>query len=471
MTETDSKTMSIMPWLVAMAFFMQMLDSTILNTAIPSLAEALHESPLRMQAVVISYTLTVALLIPLSGWLADTFGTRRVFCAAVGVFTLGSLLCAMSTSLETMIAARVVQGIGGANMAPVGRLAILRAYPRSEFVRAMSFITMPGLIGPLVGPTVGGLLVEYASWHWIFLINIPVGVVGSLLSLRYLPNFYGLSVRRFDFAGFLLFGVSMILISFAAAGLGELHLSFEFATLAAVGGIFLLFAYVFHATHSDHPLLNLNVFRNKSFSVGMLGNAFSRTGSSAMPFVVPLMLQIGFGLSPAVAGLYMIPMTLASFVAKAVATPLLARFGYRRVLTINTILLGALIASLGVASPGMPVWLLLPQLIVFGGINSTQFTAMNTLTLVDLDEKEASDGNCMLSITMQVAASFGVTFGAGLLDVFSGGMELGANAATIRAFNLAFIGMGLGTVTAAVIFLFTPREAGKGAKVNAAGPH
>jgi len=220
----DPRSARLLPWLVAIAFFMQTLDSTILNTALPAMALDLAEDPLRMQGVVIAYMLTVALLIPASGWIADRFGSRQIFVAAILLFSLGSLLCALSPRLDLLIAARVVQGLGGALMLPVGRLVVLRAYPRSEFVRIMAFIALPGLVGPLLGPTLGGWLVEYASWHWIFLINLPVGVLGCLAALRFMPDFKAALRPRFDTPGFLLFGAAMVLITIALEGLGELHM-------------------------------------------------------------------------------------------------------------------------------------------------------------------------------------------------------------------------------------------------------
>ncbi len=471
--QLDAKSIAIMPWLVATAFFMQMLDSTILNTAIPSLARAFNESPLKMQAVIVSYVLTVALLIPISGWLADRFGTRRVFFGAMLLFTVGSLCCALSNSLEKLVISRIVQGIGGANMAPVGRLAVLRAYPRAQLVRVMSLITMPGLIGPLLGPTVGGLLVEYASWHWIFLINIPVGLAGCLLSLRYLPDFKR-EVRRFDIAGFLLFGFSMIAVSIATVGAQELGLDILLSLGILLGGFALLYFYIRHAGRSDHPLLNIKIFKNIPFRVGLAGNLFSRLGAGAMPFLTPLLLQAGFGFSPAMAGIYMIPMTMASLVSKMVATPLITRFGYRMVLTVNTFLQGMVIAAFSFITPSINTWLLLSILFFFGGVNSTQFTAMNTLTLVELTDNDASDGNALLSIIIQIAAGFGIAFGAGMLEVFSAGQDISGNAQSFAAFRNTYIGMGAVTAATALIFTRTPKNAGGSGpcqKVDGASTH
>ncbi|WP_409070304.1 multidrug transporter subunit MdtD, partial [Desulfobulbus sp.] len=387
------RSLRVIPWLVAMAFFMQMLDATILNTAIPAIAGSLNESPLRMQSVVIAYMVTVALLIPASGWLADRFGAKRVFFLAILIFCLGSLLCAVSRTLTQMVLSRVVQGVGGALMAPVGRLTVLRAFPRQQLVQVMSFITIPGLVGPLLGPTVGGLLVQYASWHWIFLINLPVGLVGCVLAVLYMPALKDVAVRRFDWIGFLLFGISMVAITMAVEGMGELHLPLSFTVGALVFGLLALVGYCLYALRAGNPLFKLAIFKIRSFSVGIAGNFFARLGSGAMPFLLPLLLQVGLGFSPAVAGLTMIPSSIFSIFSKILVTPLLRVFGFRRVLVVNTVLLGLFIVSFSHIGVHTPYWLIILHLILFGAANSLQFSAMNTVTLIELTPEYAAGGN------------------------------------------------------------------------------
>ena len=291
-----------MLWLVAVGVFMQMLDSTIVNTALPAMASSLGESPLRMQSVVISYALAMAILIPASGWLADRFGTRRVFFFAVAVFTLGSLLCAMAETLRFLVVARVVQGVGGSMLLPVGRLAVLRSYPRKEFLAAMSFVTIPGLIGPLIGPTLGGWLVEAASWHWIFLINLPIGVIAALATLRFMPDARS-EVGAFDLAGYAMLALSMLTVSVALDGLSGLGLRHAVVAVLFLFGMAMFVAYWLHATRSPKPLFPLALFGVPSYRVGILGNLFSRIGSGSMPFLIPLLLQVGLGFSPMEAGL------------------------------------------------------------------------------------------------------------------------------------------------------------------------
>ncbi|AYC31183.1 DHA2 family efflux MFS transporter permease subunit [Pseudomonas cavernae] len=456
----DARTGRLLPWIVAIAFFMQTLDGTILNTALPAMARDLAEDPLRMQSVVISYMLTVALLIPASGWIADRFGTRRIFFGAILLFSLGSLLCALSTGLAELVCARVVQGLGGALMMPVGRLVVLRAYPRTELVRIMGFVTIPGLLGPLIGPTLGGWLVEYASWHWIFLINLPVGLLGCIAALTLMPDLRGPERSRFDIPGFLLFGAAMVLITIALEGLGELHLPHLRVLLLLFAGLACLAAYWLRAVRIDYPLFAPSLFQTRTFAVGIIGNLFARLGSGALPFLVPLLLQVALGYSPAQAGMSMIPLALSAMLAKSLARRLIERFGYRTVLTGNTLALGLMLCSLALVDPNHPYWLLLLQLAVLGGINSLQFTAMNTVTLIDLDDRAASSGNSLLSVVAQLSLSLGVACAAALLGGLTA--SIGEEVSSVLgAFQATFLCVGVLTMLAAAIFLQLARTDGR----------
>jgi MFS family permease len=310
-----------MLWLVATGVFMQMLDTTIVNTALPAMAASLGESPLRMQAVVISYALTVAMLIPASGWLSDRLGTRRVFIAAVALFTLGSLACAGSRRLNELVAARVLQGLGGAMLLPVGRLAVLRVVPRADFLAAMSFVTLPGLIGPLVGPTLGGWLVQAASWHWIFLINLPLGVAGSVAAFRWMPDLRQ-TVPRFDLLGYGLLAFGMVAVSLSLDLLSDRRPRHGVVLVLLVFGLASLAAYWLHAARTTRPLFPLALFKVHTFSVGLLGNLFSRIGSSGMPYLIPLLMQVAMRYSPMHAGMMMIPTAAAGMFSKRIVVPL-----------------------------------------------------------------------------------------------------------------------------------------------------
>ena len=439
-----------MLWLVATAAFMQMLDTTIVNTALPSMAASLGESPLRMQAVVASYALAVAMVIPASGWLSDRLGTRPVFVAAVVLFSVGSLACAMSRQLTQLVAARVLQGIGGAMLLPVGRLVVLRMVPRQDFLAAMSFVTLPGLIGPLVGPTLGGWLVQVASWHWIFLINLPLGVVGAVAAVRLMPDLRQ-PVTRFDVLGYLLLAFGMVAVSMALSALSERQPHHGAVVVLAVAGLASLVSYWLHAARTDLPIFPLGLFKVHTFGVGILGNLFSRVGSGGMPYLIPLMMQVALGYSPMHAGMMMIPAALAGMFSKRIVVPLVQRVGYRRVLVGNTLLVGGVMASFALVQPGLPLWVHVVQFAFFGAVNSLQFTAMNTLALRDLDGGLASSGNSLLSMVMMLSMSLGVAVAAGLLGAFGGADESG-RLGVLTAFRWSFVCVGLVTMTSAAIF-------------------
>lgn len=451
-----ARSMAGLPWIAAMAFFMQALDATILNTALPAIAQSLGRSPLQMQSAIISYTLTVAMLIPVSGWLADRFGTRRVFMIAVSLFTLGSFACAMSGSLSQLVIFRVIQGIGGAMMMPVARLALLRAYPRSELLPVLNFVTMPGLVGPILGPLLGGVLVTWASWHWIFLINIPIGILGLLYARKYMPNFTT-PRRGFDMTGFLLFGLSLVLISSGMELFGERIVASYIGILIVTGGILLLATYIWHARRHPNPLIALPMFRTRTFSVGIVGNLVSRLGTGCVPFLMPLMLQVGFGYTALIAGCMMAPTALGSLLAKSTVTQVLRWFGYRKTLVGVTLVIGLLIGQFSLQSPGMEAWLLILPLFILGMALSTQFTAMNTISLADLTDENASSGNSVLAVTQQLSISLGVAVSAAVLRFYEGIDSVN----TVEQFHYTFLTMGAVTLVSALVFLFLRPKDGR----------
>ncbi|TQI78017.1 EmrB/QacA subfamily drug resistance transporter [Serratia fonticola] len=451
----SARSMAGLPWIAAMAFFMQALDATILNTALPAIAHSLERSPLAMQSAVISYTLTVAMLIPVSGWLADRFGTRRIFILAVSLFTLGSLLCALSPTLIFLVISRILQGIGGAMMMPVARLALLRAYPRSELLPVLNFVTMPGLVGPIMGPLLGGWLVTYATWHWIFLINIPIGLLGIWYARKYMPDFTT-PKRPFDYIGFILFGLSLVLVSTGLELFGEQILASYISLGVLLSGLVMLYGYIIHARRHTQPLIGLDLFKTRTFSVGIAGNVASRLGTGCVPFLMPLMLQVGFGYSAIVAGCMMAPTAVGSLMAKSTVTQVLRWFGYRKTLVGITIIIGVLIAQFSLQSPGMPLWLLILPLFILGMAMSTQFTAMNTISLADLNDGNASSGNSVLAVTQQLSISFGVAISAAVLRFYES-IEIGS---MIDHFHYTFITMGIVTIASAFVFTLLKRKDG-----------
>ena len=438
-------------WLVAIGFFMQSLDATILNTALPSMAEALGESPMKMQSVIVAYALTTAMLIPATGWVADRFGTRRVYGWAIALFVIGSVLCALAPSLLFLVAARIVQGVGGAMMLPVGRLAVLRTYPREQFIRAMSFVAIPGQIGPLLGPTLGGWMVEYASWHWIFWINVPVGLIGLWATWRWFPASAPVAVPKFDGAGYAMLAFGMVAISVALDGLSGMGLGMALVVVLMVFGLASLASYWMHALRTPTPLFAPSLFSVRSLRVGLLGNLFTRFGSGAAPFLIPLLLQIGLKMSPMNAGMMMLATVVGSMLVKRIAVRTVQRYGYKRVLQVNSVMLALMLASFGLVVPGTPVWLLLIQLFIFGGFNSMQFSAMNSVTLKDMEGESASSGNSLLSMEQMLAMSMGVALAGALLTGFTDMWheQAGDRMLAIRA---TFVTVALMTLAATLIF-------------------
>ena len=451
-------------WIVAIGFFMQSLDTTIVNTALPSMAKALHSSPLNMHMVIVSYVLTVAVMLPLSGWLADRLGVRNIFCSAIVLFTLGSVCCALSSTLDQLVMARVLQGMGGAMMVPVGRLTVMKMVPRAQYMAAMAFVTLPGQVGPLAGPTLGGLLVEYTSWHWIFLINIPVGVIGAWATLRLLPN-YRLPGRRFDFRGFLLLAIAMASLTLALESrewTGDRTLWLSVLLSAGIGCLVL---YPVYAFNRENALFSLDLFKNPVYRIGLIGSMVARTGSGMLPFMIPLFLQLALGLSPFHAGLMMIPMVAGSMLIKRVVVRLVNTVGYRRALISSTLLLGLVVML-------FPLllrlnWIAELPLVMFllGGINSVRFTTMNTLTLKELPDTLASSGNSLLSMVMQLSMSTGVTL-AGLLLASSGHAALADTVALRHTFSMAWLLIGLFLWLPIIVFWFVPEELSRNTLLN-----
>jgi len=451
--KTSERSLTVLLWLVAAAFFMQTLDSTIVNTALPAMAKSLGERPLSMQSVVIAYSLTMAVMIPVSGWLADKIGTRKVFLGAILVFTIGSVLCASSQTLFELVLARIVQGVGGAMLLPVGRLAVLRTFPAERYLPALSFIAIPGLIGPLVGPTLGGWLVQIASWHWIFLINVPVGIIGCIATFLSMPDSRNAEAQqRFDLAGYLLLVVGMVTITFALDGPTELGIQHAAVLVLLILALGAFVAYGLHAVRTPRPIFSLDLFKIHTFSVGLLGNLFARIGSGAMPYLIPLLLQVALGYTPFQAGLMMLPTAAAGMFSKRAITWAITRYGYKSVLVTNTVLVGVAMASFALSTPNEPLWLRLVQLLIFGGVNSAQFTAMNALTLKDLGTGGASSGNSLFSLVQMLSMSLGVTVAGALLTTFTDFIHHHTSEAVVPAFHATFICVGV--ITAATSWIF-----------------
>ncbi len=395
-------------WLVAAAFFMQALDSTVVNTAVPAMAEALKVSPLGMRSALTSYVLTLALLIPASPWLCDRLGTRRVFGVAIVVFGVGSLLCGLAQTLPQLVAARVLQGIGGASLMPVGRYVLVRSIDRREFVRAMSTVATFGLLGSVLGPLLGGALVQYTSWRLIFLVNVPVAIAGVWMNRRDMPDYRLVEAKRFDLPGFLLFAGASALLLAASEQAGMSPVPWQWMAACVVLAIVLGTVYVWRSRSVSYPVADLTLLRVRSVWVSLAGNLFTRLGISGMFLLLMLFLQIGCGWSPVLAGLMMVPQALGSIASKWMINRTLSRFGYRRLLLYNTLAVAVLLAAFALLGPATPMGAIASLVFVYGAATGLQYTAMNTLIYHDLDIRHASMASSMASTAQYLAMSFGI---------------------------------------------------------------
>ncbi len=411
----------LLPWLVAVAFFMESLDTTILNTAVPTIADALGVAPLNMKAALTSYTISLAVFIPISGWIADRYGTRLVFMTAIGIFLAGSLVCGISGNMPVLVGARILQGCGGALMMPVGRITMVRTFPKGALVRAMAFVAIPGLIGPLLGPLAGGLIVGYLHWRMIFFVNIPVGLVGMLLVYRHMPDYRAPRSEPMDFVGLTLFGSGVALLSYVLEIFGEHSLNTKSIVFLLGVSVLLLLAYAYHAFRAQFPLLKLTLFKIRTFRAAVAGSFATRLGVGGLPFLLPLLYQLGLGYTPVQSGLLISPQPLAAMTLKMLMPKILTRFGYRRVLLANTLMIGLLIILFMTIRPGMSVALIVGMAFALGFFSSMQFTCMNTLVFADLPDTDASAGSSISSTVQQMSISFGVAVSSLLAVFFLGG--------------------------------------------------
>ena len=439
----------VLLWLAALGFFMQALDATIVNTALPNIAYSLNVDPMKTHNVVVAYVLAVAALIPVSGWLADRFGLKVMYLAAIVVFTAASLACAFSQTYTQLIIGRIFQGIGGAFLLPVSRLALLRILPRSQFLAAMSFISIPGLIGPMLGPTLGGFMVEYATWHWIFLINLPIGILGVVFTCTHMPNLKLDNLPAFDYFGFVLLVIMMVGLTLGIEGFSQGAWSTVFCLTLLFSGIGSGLLYIWHAKREQKALFRADLFQDIRFKIGIFGNILTRMGSAAMPFITPLTLQLALGFTPLQAGMMMIPLVVGSMFVKNFATRLIQRYGYYRVLVTNTLLVGLGIMSFSLFDLHPNIYTQSLHLFAFGCVNSMQFTAMNTLTLKDLTKEQAANGNSLLSMVINICTSMAVAVVGVLLHYFA---QMNQSGSLFWSFKYSYIVLGIFTILATLVF-------------------
>jgi len=464
----SSSTKRFLPWVVATTLFMEQLDSTIVNTAIPSMAASLHVTPLSLKAVVTSYILSLAVAIPISGWMADRYGTRRVFMSAIAIFTIASVLCGLSVNSPMLVAARLLQGLGAAMMMPVGRIAIIRTFPKAELLAAMNFVIIPALIGPLLGPTVGGLIVHWLSWREIFFINVPVGLAAVYLAWRHLPDYRAEVQRPLDLIGLVLFGTGVALLSWLLEVFGEHKIDPTSAAVLLLISCSLLAAYGWHASQAPHPLLRLALLRVRTFRVSVLGGFVTRLGIGGLPFLLPLLYQLGLGLPAWQSGLLMMPSAAAAMGMKFISTRVLARFGYRHVLIVNTLLIGCTIAMYTFVGPGTPLYTIVAISLCLGFFNSLQFSSMNSIAYADIEPADSSMASTIASSLQQLSMSFGLACGSLIAGWYLGDLPQTDKVALTSALHHAFFTLAVLTALSSLTFWTLRRSDGEGLAKNAA---
>jgi EmrB/QacA subfamily drug resistance transporter len=454
----ESPSDRIVSLIVATALFMENMDSTVISTSLPAIAAALGTNPLALKLAVTSYLLSLAIFIPASGWTADRYGTRNVFRTAIAVFVLGSIGCAASHSLQEFVLARIVQGMGGAMMTPVGRLIMVRSIDKRRLLNAMALVTIPALIGPICGPPLGGFITTYASWHWIFLINVPIGIVGMALASRFIANIRVERPDPFDFIGFLLSGCAIAGLAFGLSAMGlEFLPTSVVASLLAVGAVSAV-GYLIHAGRTPAPILDLNLFRLPTFRASIFGGFLFRLGIGALPFLLPLLLQVGFHLTPFESGLITFTTALGSMFMKAAVASVLHRFGYRNVLIYNALISSAFLMACGSFVQGMPFAAMIAILLSGGFFRSLQFTSINTIAYAEIEPAKMSRATAMVAAAQQLSLSTGVAVGALVVELT---LRLRHSTSMgINDFPPAFLFVGLLSASAVFIFMRLPPDAG-----------
>jgi len=452
-TVSDLNTVKrYLPWVVAITLFMEQLDSTIVNTSIPAMARSLAVSPLSLKAVVTSYILSLAVSIPVSGWLAERFGSRRIFLAAVALFTASSVLCGLSPGAGMLIAARVPQGIAAAMMMPIGRMAIVRTFPKGELLQAMSFVIVPALIGPLLGPAVGGVIVHWLSWRDIFFVNVPVGLGALWFGHRHMPDYRNERPLPLDVVGLLLFSSGAALLSWLLEIFGEHHLSAPRLAGLFLLSLVLLAAYAWHAGRTPFPLLRLSLFRTRTFRISVLGGFVTRLGIGGMPLLMPLLYQLGMGLPAWQSGLLMMPLAAAAMAMKAIVPQLLRHFGYRRILIVNTILVAVAIMGYSLVGPGTALLAIVLLGLALGLGNSLQFSCMNSMAYADIEDADAGMASALAGTLQQTSLSFGLACASLLTGFFLAEQSQTDRVAVTLALHRAFLTLAGLTVVSSLSF-------------------
>ncbi|WP_238739516.1 MFS transporter [Klebsiella pneumoniae] len=408
----DERAFSAPALLVAGAFFMEFLDGTVIATALPDMARDFGVTAVELNIGISAYLITLAVLIPASGWIADRFGARAIFTLALAIFTLASVFCGLSTEVHIFVAMRILQGVGGALMVPVGRLAVLRTTPKHQLIKAIATLTWPALVAPIIGPPLGGFITRYASWHWIFFINVPLGLAAIILSLRIIPDIRETERRSFDLSGFITTSVAMVSLVTAMERLGDRQPQiWPTLALAALGFGCLLYS-IRHFRRAAAPMVRLDALQVPTFRVTMYGGSLFRASISAVPFLLPLLFQVGFGMDPFHSGLLVLAVFVGNLTIKPATTPLIRWLGFRRLLLINGALNVCSLLACALLTPQTPVWAIMLILYLGGVFRSIQFTGVSTLAFADVPAAQMSDANTLFSTASQLAVGLGITLGA-----------------------------------------------------------
>jgi EmrB/QacA subfamily drug resistance transporter len=448
----------LIPLIVACALFMENMDSTVISTSLPAIAADVGEPPLALKLALTSYLVSLAVFIPISGWVADKRGARTVFASAIVTFVAGSLLCAVSSTLAQFVAARFLQGIGGAMMVPVGRLVLMRSIPKHEYVSALSYLTIPALLGPVIGPALGGAITLYFHWRWIFLINLPIGALGLYLVLRHIPDVREEENPPFDLPGFALSGLGMSVLMLGLSALGGHLMPMEAAGACIVVGTLCLVAYGWHATRTAHPVVNLRLFRLPTFRSGVLYGSLFRMGLGATPFILPLLMQVGFGLDPLQSGLLTCVSSIGAMFTKTLSVRILRRFGFRSVLTVNGVAAAFTFAVFALFTASTPHAVMVVVLLLSGCLRSMQFTALNAVVFADIGPREMSQAASISSMVQRLAQSLGIALAAYVLQITS--IAQGHEHVVAADFPVTFIALALLGLGAPLLHLKLAPDAG-----------
>jgi EmrB/QacA subfamily drug resistance transporter len=445
------------PLILAVALFMENMDSTVIATSLATIATDIGSEPIALKLALTAYLVSLAIFIPVSGWMADRFGARKVFQWAMLVFVLGSILCAISDSLLAFVASRFIQGMGGAMMSPLARLVLVRSTPRNKLVDAMAWLTIPAMVGPIIGPPFGGFLTTYFSWHWIFLINVPIGFAGIWLAATYLPPMAPRPVKPIDWTGFILAGIAFsgVVFGISVVSLPALPPVFGLAAIAA--GIVSGAAYVFHARRCPHPLLDLRVLRFPLFRSSVVAGSFFRLGVGATPFLLPLLLQLIFGLTPFESGMVTFTGAMGALAAKFIARWSFLTFGFRALLISASFVSALLITVTGFYTPATPLWLIMGLLIAAGFAHSIFFTGVMAFSFSDIGEADEAQANVITAVSGQITFALGVALGGGILEASH---VLRGSELVLADFQTAFFGVGTVAAVAVILFLKLPGDAG-----------